>query len=61
MCLISGIVLCLIVRPGKKADRVASIYSKGCKMTYGEADSNGHDDNDNATQEKHTQTFEKRR
>ena len=34
MCLISGsIVLCLIVRPGKKADRVASIYSKGCKMT----------------------------
>ena len=32
--LISGIVLCLIVR-GKKADRVESIYSKGCNMTQG--------------------------
>ena len=34
LCLISGIVLCLIVR-GKKADRVESIYSKGCNMTQG--------------------------
>ena len=49
--LISGIVLCLIVR-GKKADRVESIYSKGCNMTQGWPDSNGHDDYDNASKQK---------
>ena len=51
VCVISGIVVCLIAR-GKKADRVESIYSKGCNMTQGWSDSSGHDDNDNASKQK---------
>ena len=51
LCLISGIVLCLIGR-GKNADRVESIYSKGCNMTQGWPGSSGHDDNDNASKQK---------
>ena len=51
VCLISGIVVCLIAR-GKKADRVESIYSKGCNMTQGWSDTSGHDDNDNASKQK---------
>ena len=51
VCVISGIVVCLIAR-GKKADRVESIYSKGCNMTQGWSDTSGHDDNDNASKQK---------
>ena len=45
-------VVCLI-GAGKKVDRGESIYSKGCNMTQGSPDSTGHDDNDNATKQKH--------
>ena len=54
MSLISGIVLCPIVRTSKKPDRVESIYSKGCNMTQGKADSDGHDDYHNESQQETT-------